>query len=279
MALSAIGADPDRRRDRARRGSRDSFPNRHDLIRDGLAGAPSAVYPRTGRQRADSGVRATDSAGARGDAGLDLAEPQLSAERRRQPGVRVADHPPLYLGHTKPVVCPAGLGLRVAGSGAKHPRSARTDHRRAGLGVDRAWRPEAYAPAADQTRRTADCGAVVDQHPLQLCGKPDHAIRRSYALDPGAADQDDPACADDLCGCGRLERGWDQPLGAGDLLWGRRRRHRLRPAKNRRQFHQRHHSFGRQVCETRRSRHHRRQLRAHQRDEDALHFSGGRRRP
>ena len=77
----------------------------------------------------------------------------------------------------------------------------------------------------------------------------------------------------------RDERGRHQPVGAGDLLRRGRRRHRLRPAEDRRQFHQRHHSVGGQIGEAGRSRHHRRQFGAHQRDEDALYFGRRRRRP
>ena len=58
------------------------------------------------------------------------------------------------------------------------------------------------------------------------------------------------------------ERGRHQPLGAGGVLRRGRRRHRHRPAEDRRQFHQRHHPAGGQVGEARRPRHHRRQYRA-----------------
>ena len=75
------------------------------------------------------------------------------------------------------------------------------------------------------------------------------------------------------------ERGRHQSLGAGDLLRRGRRRHRLRPAEDRRQFHQRHHPAGGQIGEAGRSRHHRRQFGPHQRDEDALYFGRRRRRP
>ena len=43
--------------------------------------------------------------------------------------------------------------------------------------------------------------------------------------------------ADGVRGRDRAERGRHQPLGAGDLLRRGRRRHRLRPAEDRRQFH------------------------------------------
>ena len=122
-------------------------------------------------------------------------------------------------------------------------------------------------------------GAVADQHRQQFRRKPDHAVRRSDAVDPGAAGQDDPAGADGICGRGGDERGRHQSLGAGDLLRCGRRRHRFRPAEDRRQFHQRHHPAGGQIGEARRSRHHRRQFGAHQRDEDALYFGRRRRRP
>ena len=76
-----------------------------------------------------------------------------------------------------------------------------------------------------------------------------------------------------------LERGRHQPLGAGGVLRRGRRRHRSRPAEDRRQFHLRHHPAGRQIGEARRPRHHRRQFGPDQRDEDALHFGRRRRRP
>ena len=60
----------------------------------------------------------------------------------------------------------------------------------------------------------------------------------------------------------RDERGRHQSVGAGDLLRRGRRRHRFRPAEDRRQFHQRRHPAGGQIGEARRSRHHRRQFRA-----------------
>jgi hypothetical protein len=50
--------------------------------------------------------------------------------------------------------------------------------------------------------------------------------------------------ADDIRRRGRHERGRHQSLGAGDLFGRGRRRHRLRPAEDRRQFHQRHHPAG-----------------------------------
>jgi hypothetical protein len=61
--------------------------------------APLRLFAaRAGRQRLDRGVRLLMIAGARGDAGVDLAEPQLSARGRRQAGAGLADHPPRHLG-------------------------------------------------------------------------------------------------------------------------------------------------------------------------------------
>ena len=76
-----------------------------------------------------------------------------------------------------------------------------------------------------------------------------------------------------------LERGRHQPLGACGLLRRGRRRHRFRPAEDRRQFHLGHHPARGQIGEARRPRHHRRQLGPHQRDEDALYLGRRRRRP
>ena len=122
-------------------------------------------------------------------------------------------------------------------------------------------------------------GAVADQRRQQFRREPDHALRRPDAVGPGAADQDGPAGADGPRGRDRDERGRHQPVGACDLLRRRRRRHRLRPAEDRRQLHQRHHPAGGQIGEAGRPRHHRRQFGAHQRDEHALHLGRGRRRP
>ena len=179
---------------------RRSLADRHDVARDGLAGTAAAVHARAGRQRADGGVRGTDDAGARGHADVDLAEPQLSARCRRQACLRMADHPPRYIGHPQHVYRSAGVAVGVAGGGVEHSRPARAGHRGARLGLDRARRTAADAAAADQARRAAGRGAVAVQYRQQFRGKPDHAIQRPDAVDPGAAGQDDPAGADDLRG-------------------------------------------------------------------------------
>ncbi len=87
----------------------------------------------------------------------------------------------------------------------------------------------------------ADRRPVADQHRQQFRRKPHQPLRRPDAVDPGAAGEDDPDGADgdrDRC---RARRGRHQSVGTGGVLRRGRRRHRHRPAKDRRQFHLRHH--------------------------------------
>src|ERR1700737_5005372 len=84
------------------------------------AGAAAAVHARAGRQRLDRGVRGPDDTGARGHADVDLAQPQLSAQRRRQPCLRMADHPARHLGHSQRIYRPSGVAVGVAGRGPEH---------------------------------------------------------------------------------------------------------------------------------------------------------------
>ena len=259
---------------------RRSLAGRHGHAGDGLAGAAAACSCACWSVSSSTAIFAVlMRAGARHHAGIDLAEPQLYAGGRGQAGAGLAGHPAGHLRDPQRIYGPPGVAVGVAGRGAEHYRPARSRHRCAGFRLDRARRPAADAAAADQARRAADGGAVADQHRQQFPRNPDHPLHRSDAVDPGAAGQDDPARADGVRGRCRDGRGRHQPLGAGGLLRRGRRRHRFRPAEDRRQFHQRHHSAGRQVGEARRPRHHRRQFGPHQRDEDALYFGRRRRRP
>ena len=144
---------------------------------------------------------------------------------------------------------------------------------------DRDRRLAADAAAADQGRRAADRGAVADQHRQQFRRKPDQPRQRPDAVDPGAAGQDHPHRADGGGDRDRARRRRHQPVGAGGVHRRGRRRHRSRPAEDRRQFHLGHHPAGGQIGEARRPRHHRRQFGPDQRDEDALYLGRRRRRP
>ena len=261
MVLSAARPDAGRRRDRVCRRRRDSLADRHDLARAGLAGAAAAVHARAGRQRLDRGVRGADDAarvidgGTRPGRAAAICSRSPPSSRFAWLVIRLVTSVIRNAFIVRLVSLSAWLVAALSILGQLDPVD-----RRARLGLDRARRPAADAAAADQARRAAGRGAVADQHRQQFRGKPDHAIQRPDAVDPGAAGQDDPAGADGLRRRGRDERGRHQSLGAGDLLRRGRRRHRLRPAEDRRQFHQRHHPAGGQIGEARRSRHHRRQL-------------------
>ena len=132
---------------------------------------------------------------------------------------------------------------------------------------------------ADQVRRAAAAGAVADQPRQQFRRKPHHPLQRPDAVGPGAAGQDDPDRTDGVRHHDRHWHGRHRPLGAGGVHRRGRRRHRYRPAEDRRQLRQRHHPAGGQIGEAGRSRHHRRQFGPDQRDEDALHLGRRRRRP
>ena len=168
LVLYAAWPDPRRRRDRVRRWRRGSLPRRLDLARDGLAGAAAAVLAGAGRQRLHRGICHPDDRGARGDAGVDLAEPQLSARGLRQARRRLADHPPRHQRDPQRIRGPRGVAGGMAGRGAQHHRAAGVGHRRAGFGGDRARRPAADAAAADQARRAARDSAMARQHRQQV---------------------------------------------------------------------------------------------------------------
>ena len=105
-------------------------------------------------------------------------------------------------------------------------------------GCGRARRAAADAAASDQGRRAVDPRAVADQHRRQFRREPDQPLQRPDAVDPGAAGQDDPLGADGGRDRDRARRGRHQPVGACGLHRRGRRRHRPRPAEDRRQLHQ-----------------------------------------
>ena len=80
MVLSAVRADPGRRRHRLRGGCRDPLAGRHGVAGNALAAAAAAFRPGAGRQRLDRDIRGADDRLARRDVPHDLAKPQLSAE-------------------------------------------------------------------------------------------------------------------------------------------------------------------------------------------------------
>ena len=192
MVLSAVRADPRRRRHRLCGGCGDPRAGRHDLAGDALAVAAAAFRPRAGRQRVDRGVRDPGDRGARHDVPPDVAEPQLPADGLRQAGAGVARDPARDLGDPQRLHRQAGVDNGMVCRGAEYPRPARSGSGNAGLVCDRDRRPAADAAASDQGRRTVDRGAVADQHRQQFHRKQDYPRQRSDAVDPGAADQDHP---------------------------------------------------------------------------------------
>ena len=218
MVLSAVRADPDRRRHRLCGGCGDPRAGRHDLAGDALAAAAAAFRPRAGRQRVDRGVRGPGDRGAHRDVPPDVAEPQLPADGRRQAGAGVARDPARDLGDPQRLHRQAGVGNGMVRRGAEHPRPARSGGGNARLVCDRDRRPAADAAAADQGRRAADRGAVADQHRQQLHRKPDYPRHRPDAVDPGAAGQDHPHRPDGGGDRDRARRRRHQPFGARGLL-------------------------------------------------------------
>ena len=151
--------------------------------------------------------------------------------------------------------------------------------RGAGFGRHRDRRTAAVAAADPEAGRAAGGGAVARQYRQQFLRRPDQADPRSDAFDSSAADQADADRPDGVRDRADDERGRHQSAGAGGVLRRGRRRHRLRPAEDLRQFHLRRDPAGRQIGQARRSRHHRREFRQDQRDEHPLHLGRRRRRP